>query len=239
MIIAIDGTSGSGKSTLAKQLAKKLNFGFFSAGDLYRAITVKTLNLRIKEDEDDKLEYMIQNTSVVYTYDGTKNVMLVDGMNITDRLHTEEVSNFVSKISCKPFIREFVRKLQKETAIHNEHIVMEGRDIGSVIFPEADFKIYVDCKIEERAKRRLRDYESLGDKVTLEKVIADLKDRDYRDTHREISPLIMCENAYLIDTSLNSVDECLELIFNEMHRRGLVTLDFLKEKGIDIFNKDE
>lgn len=234
MIIAIDGTSGSGKSTLAKRLAKKLNFGFFSAGDLYRAITVKTLNLHINENEDDKLQYMIENTDVVYTYDGTKNVMLVDGINVADKLHTEEVSNFVSKISCKPFIREFVRKLQKDTAIHNEHIVMEGRDIGSVIFPDADFKIFVDCKIEERAKRRLKDYEALGDKVVLEKVIADMKDRDYRDMHREISPLVMCENAYLIDTSLNSVDECLDLIFNEMIRRGLVSRDFFNELGIEL-----
>jgi cytidylate kinase len=216
MIIAIDGTSGSGKSTLAKRLAKTLNFGFFSAGELYRAITVKTLNLHIKEDEDDKLQYMIENTTVVYTYDGTKNVMLVDGMNITDKLHTEEVSNFVSKISCKPFIREFVRKLQQETALHNENIVMEGRDIGSVIFPDADFKVYVDCKIEERARRRMKDYEALGDKVTLEKVVADMKDRDYRDMHREISPLIMCENAYLIDTSLSPVDECIELLLKEI-----------------------
>ncbi len=234
MIIAIDGTSGSGKSTLAKQLAKKLNFGFFSAGALYRAITVKTLDLHIKETEDDKLQYMVDNTNIVYTYDGTKNVMLVDGIDVTDRLHNEETTNQVSKISCKPFIRAFVSKLQKDTALHNEHIVMEGRDIGSVIFPDADFKIYVDCKLEERAKRRLKDYEALGDKPSLQKVIDDLKDRDYRDTHREISPLIMCENAFLIDTSLYSVDECLELVFNEMVRRELVSRNFLRERGIEL-----
>ena len=234
MIIAIDGTSGSGKSTLAKKLAKTLNFGFFSAGDLYRAITVKTLNLHINETEDDKLQYMIDNTKIVYTYDGIQNVMLVDGIDVYDKLHTEEVSNFVSKISCKPFIREFVRKLQQDTAIHNEHIVMEGRDIGSVIFPNADLKVFVDCKIEERAKRRLKDYISLGDKVTLEKVIEDLKERDYRDMHREISPLIMCENAYLIDTSLNSVDECIELVLKEMLRRELIDKSFLEERNINI-----
>lgn len=235
MIIAIDGTSGSGKSTIAKFLAKKLNFGFFSAGDLYRAITVKALNLEIREDEDDKLQYMIDNTNIVYTYDGTKNVMLLDGMNIADKLHTEEVSNFVSKLSCKPFIREFVRKLQQDTAIHNENIVMEGRDIGSVIFPDADFKIYVDCKVETRAKRRLGDYEALGDKTTLQKVIDDLKDRDYRDIHREISPLIMCENAYLLDTTLNNVEESVALIFGEMLRRGLITREFMKEREIEVY----
>ncbi len=235
MIIAIDGTSGSGKSTIAKFLAKKLNYGFFSAGELYRAITVKALNLNIKEKDDDKLQYMVDNTIIVYTYDGTKNVMLLDGMNITDKLHTEEVSNFVSKLSCKPFIREFVRRLQQETALHNENIVMEGRDIGSVIFPDADFKIYIDCKVETRAKRRLGDYEALGDKTTLQKVIDDIKDRDYRDTHREISPLIMCENAYLLDTTLNNVEECVALILGEMLRRGLITREFMKERDIEVY----
>ena len=235
MIIAIDGTSGSGKSTLAKKLAKTLGFGFFSAGDLYRTITLKALNLNIKDNEDDKLQYLIDHTEIIYTYDGTKNVMLLDGMNVTDKLHTEEVSNFVSKLSSKPFIREFVRMLQQDTANHNENIVMEGRDIGSVIFPEADFKVYVDCKVETRAKRRLGDYEKLGDKTSLQKVIDDLKDRDYRDTHREISPLIMCENAYLLDTTLNNVEESVALIFGEMHRRGLITREFILEKGIELY----
>ena len=236
MIIAIDGTSGSGKSTLARHIARALNFGFFSAGALYRAITVKVLNLGIKEDEDDKLEYLIQNTNILYTFDGKKNVMVVDGMNITDKLNMEEVSNFVSKISCKPYIREYVRKLQRETADHNENIVMEGRDIGSVIFPNADFKIYVDCNTEVRAKRRMADYAKNGENVSLESVVEALKDRDYRDMHREISPLVMCENAYLIDTTLYSVDECVDLTFKEMIRRGLFTKEELAERGVDTSN---
>lgn len=236
MIIAIDGTSGSGKSSLAKELAKQLNFGYFSAGALYRAITVKVLNLNIKENEDDKLEYLVHNTKIVYKFDGEQNIMYVDGMNVSDKLNTEEVSNFVSKISCKEYIREFVRSLQRETKEHNENIVMEGRDIGSVIFPDADLKIFVDCKVETRAKRRFSDYEKLGENVTLEHVIADLKDRDYRDMHRQISPLVMCENAFLIDTSNTSIEECLKLIYNEMIRRELVTREFFKERNIDIDN---
>ena len=233
MIIAFDGTSGSGKSTIAKKVAKELNFGFFSAGDLYRAITVKTLNLHINENEDDKLQYMIDNTNIIYTYNGTKNIMLVDGINVYDKLHTEEVSNFVSKISCKPYIREFVRKLQKQTSLHNENIVMEGRDIGSVIFPEADFKIYVDCKVEERARRRFAEYQANGEDTTLEQVIKDLKDRDYKDMHREISPLVMCSNAFLIDTSLTPTDECIKIVLKEMLRRGLISRDFLLERNLE------
>lgn len=235
MIIAIDGTSGSGKSTISKALAKTLNFGFFSAGAFYRAITYKTLNLGISENDDDALKEMIDNTKIVYTYDGVgSNTMFIDGMNATEKLGTEEVSNFVAKIACKPFIREFVRSLQKDTANHNENIVMEGRDIGSVIFPDADLKIFVDCKIETRAKRRLGDYEKLGEKVSLEKVIEDLKERDYKDMHREISPLIMCEDSLILDTSLTSVADCVDKILREMLERKLIDNEFLKNNNIKL-----
>lgn len=229
MIIAIDGTSGSGKSTLAKNLAKKLDFGYFSAGSLYRTITLKALNLHIKDTEDDKLQYMIDHTNIVYSYDGNKNVMLLDGIDVANSLHNEEISSNVAKYACKPYIREYVRSLQRDTKNHNENIVMEGRDIGSVIFPDAEMKIYVDCNVETRAKRRFKDYIEKDPNLTFEQVLNDLKERDYKDMHREISPLIMCENAYLIDSSLNTIDECLELALNEMKRRGLIEKEQVKE----------
>lgn len=232
MIIAIDGTSGSGKSTLAKTLAQKLNFGFFSAGALYRALATKALSLSISENDEEALMHLTQSTDVVYTYDGTSNVMIVDGVNFTNELYTEEVSNFTPKIACKPYIREFVQKLQQKTRLDNENIVMEGRDIGSVIFPDADLKIYVDCKAEVRAERRMHDYEKLGEHTELEKVVADIEDRDYQDIHRPISPLVMCENALLIDTSYTSVDECIKIIFKEMLWRGIVSKDFFEKRGI-------
>lgn len=223
MIIAIDGTSGSGKSTLAKNLAKKLNFGFFSAGSLYRTITLKAQNLHIKPSEDDKLQYMIEHTEIIYSYDGTKSTMLLDGIDVAGSLHSEDISASVAKYACKPYIREYVRSLQRDTQNHNENIVMEGRDIGSVIFPNAEMKIYVDCNVETRAKRRFNELSESDPTLTYEQVLEDLKDRDYKDMHREISPLIMCENAYLIDSSLNTIDECLELALNEMLRRGLIS----------------
>ena len=230
MIIAIDGTSGSGKSTLAKMLAKKLNFGFFSAGSLYRTITLKALNLHINDDEDDKLQYMIERTNIVYTYDGEKNVMLLDGIDVADKLHNEEISSHVAKYACKPYIREFVRTLQRDTQNHNENIVMEGRDIGSIIFPNADFKVYVDCNVETRAKRRHKDYAIKNPNVSFEQILEEIKERDYKDMHREISPLIMCENAFLIDTSLTPADECVEMIIRELLRRELITKDQLEKE---------
>lgn len=234
MIIAIDGTSGSGKSTLAKNLAKTLRFGFFSAGALYRAITVKALNLHIKDTEDDKLTYMIDHTDIVYKYNGENNIMILDGIDVTEKLHNEEISSNVAKYSCKPYIREWVRKLQRDTKNHNENIVMEGRDIGSVIFPDADMKVFVDCKVEMRAKRRFKDYVEKDPKITFEQVLEDLKDRDYKDMHREISPLVMCEDAFLIDSTLNNADECLNLLLKEMLRRNLVDQKFLNERHIVI-----
>ena len=118
---------------------------------------------------------------------------------------------------------------QRETQIHNENIVMEGRDIGSVIFPNAEMKVYVDCNVKERAKRRFKDYSEKDPNITLEQVLEDLKERDYKDMHREISPLIMCENAYLIDTTLNNVIDCINLITTEMVRRELLTREQVKE----------
>jgi len=234
MIIAIDGTSGSGKSTLAKNLAKTLNYGFFSAGALYRTITLKALNLHIDPTEEDKLQYMIDHTNIIYTYDGTNSVMNLDGIDVFDEIYSEEVSSNTAKYAKIPFIREYVRKLQKDTQLHNENIVMEGRDIGSVIFPNADFKLYVDCSVETRAKRRFEERQAKGEKVSYKQVLQDLKDRDYQDIHREISPLVMCENAYLIDSTLNDQDDCLMLVLKEMLRRELVTREYLKECGVSL-----
>jgi cytidylate kinase len=157
--------------------------------------------------------------------------MLLDGIDVIDKLHNEEISENVAKYACKPYIREYVRKLQRETKEHNENIVMEGRDIGSVIFPDADLKIYVDCQVGERAKRRFADCSADDPTLTYEQVLEALKERDYKDMHREISPLVMCENAFLIDSTLNDVFECEQLVIKEMVRRGLITREHAKELG--------
>ena len=234
MIIALDGTSGSGKSTIAKRLAKTLGFGFFSAGALYRAITYKALTLSILPEEDEKLHLMINGTNIIYTFNGEQNIMIVDGIDVTDRLHDENISEHVAKYACKPYIREFVRELQKDTKNHNENIVMEGRDIGSVIFPNADFKVYVDCNVETRAKRRFGDLAKKDKELTYEKVLEDLKERDFKDTTREISPLIMCKDAYLLDTSEQDIDTCIKKLLNQMISKGLIKKSELSEKGIEM-----
>lgn len=222
MIIAIDGTSGSGKSSLAKYLATTLGFGFFSAGMFYRAITNKALSLNISPEDDESLKTMIETTKIIYTFNGSENIMKVDGIDVTSSLHNEIISENVAKYACKPYIREFVRRLQQDLPSHNENIVMEGRDIGSVIFPNADFKLYVDCNVETRAKRRFLDLEKSDPSLTYEKVLEDLKDRDFRDSTREISPLVMCKDALLLDTSNLSKEKCLEWVLDKLKSRNLI-----------------
>lgn len=234
MIIAIDGTSGSGKSTLAKNLANRLGFGFFSAGAFYRAITNKALTLGISPEDDESLMFMTNTTKIVYTFDGKQNVMEVDGIDVSKHLHDEIISENVAKYACKPYIREYVRSLQQDLPNHNKNIVMEGRDIGSVIFPNADFKLYVDCNVETRAKRRFDDLAKSDPNLTYEKVLEDLKDRDFRDTTREISPLVMCEDALLLDTSNIPLEKCITWAIKQMKAKNLLSNEYLSEKGIEL-----
>ncbi len=217
MIIAIDGVSGAGKSSLAKEVAKELDFGFFSAGYFYRAITYEALKRNILDNQDDLLHVLINNLDIKLVYDENKSlVMFVNGENITSHLHTEEISCNVAKYSLKPYIREKVRVLQRETKNYNSGIVMEGRDIGSEIFPDAEIKVYVTCSAEIRAKRRVKDYEKLGEFVDAKKVEQELVERDFRDMHREISPLKKCDDAIVIDTSNKSVLECAKIVVDKV-----------------------
>ena len=216
MIIAIDGVSGAGKSSLAKEVAKELDFGFFSAGYFYRAITFEALKRNITDDQDDMLNILMNNLDIKLLYDENKSLsMIVNGEDITSHLHTEEISTHVAKYSRKPYIREKVRILQRETKNYNSGIVMEGRDIGSVIFPDADIKIYVTCSARIRAERRVTDYEKNGEMVNIEQVEQELIERDYRDMHRSISPLKKCDDAILIDTSNKSVLECAKIVVDK------------------------
>ncbi len=216
MIIAIDGVSGAGKSSLAKEVAKELNFGFFGAGYFYRAITYEALKRGISDTQDEELKIMMSELNIKLLYcENKSNIMVVNGENITNFLHTEEISSCVAKYSLKPYIREKVRILQRETKSYNNGIVMEGRDIGSEIFPDAELKIYVTCSTEIRAQRRVKDYEKLGELVDIKKVEQELVERDYRDMHREISPLKKCDDAIVVDTSNKSLLECTRIVVDK------------------------
>ena len=218
MIIAIDGISGSGKSTLAKKLSATLDYGFFSAGSFYRAITLEAQRENIGENQDEKLLCMMQNIDIKIIY-GTngENRIFVYGEDVTNLLHTEEISENVSKYSQKPFIREKVRDFQRDVRKTNKNIIMEGRDIGSEIFPDADLKIYVTCDVETRAKRRCLEYLKKGEDVNLDQIRSELVERDYRDINRKISPLKKCDGALVVDTTNLSIDECVNTVMQKVY----------------------
>ncbi len=215
MIITIDGTASSGKSTTAKQLSKVLQIPMLTTGSIYRAITLKVLNNKIDISDDDALKYMLKNTNLKSVYADNDTMIYLDGKKCNkEDLGSPVVSNTTPLISCKPFVREFVRKIQRGAAKASKDIIVEGRDIGTVVFPNADFKFFVDASLEERSKRRMHEYQMTNPNITLGEVQTALDKRDKEDEHRDISPLIKAADAIVIDTTNTSVEEAVEIMVN-------------------------
>ncbi|MBQ7466670.1 MAG: (d)CMP kinase [Clostridia bacterium] len=213
MIITIDGTASSGKSTITKQLSKVLKMPMLTTGSIYRAITLKVLNNKIDYTDDNKLKEMLKNTKLRSQYSGDGTIIYLDDQICEkDQLGSPIVSNTTPLIACKPFVREFVRKIQRETAKNSKDIIVEGRDIGTVVFPNADFKFFIDASLEERAKRRMKEYQKNNPNITLKEVIKDLDKRDKEDEHRDISPLVKAVDAILIDTTAIAAEEAVEMM---------------------------
>ncbi len=207
--IAIDGPAGAGKSTIAKKLAKKYGYIYVDTGSLYRAITLYILNNSIDYNNEENVESVLDKINIEIKYiDSVQRVFLNDE-DITNFLRTEEVSNATSVVATYSKVREKLVSIQRKIASSNK-VVMDGRDITSVVLPNADLKIYLDATVEERAKRRFIE---LNDKsVDLEKIKEDIITRDNRDMTREISPLKRVDDAIYIDASNLGIEEVVEEI---------------------------
>ena len=213
MIITIDGTASSGKSTAAKNLSKALKIPMLTTGSIYRAIALKTLNLKIDYSDDEALKQMLENTIIKSEYTENGTVIYLDGIKCTkEELNSPTVSNTTPLIACKTFVREYVRKIQRGAAKSSKHIIVEGRDIGTVVFPNADFKFFIDASLQERARRRMKEYQVTNPNITIEEVIKDLDKRDKEDEHREISPLIKANDAIVIDTTTITAEQAVEMM---------------------------
>lgn len=217
MIIAIDGTASSGKTSASRELSKRLNIPLLPTGLIYRAITFKALGENISPDNKSALLKMIERTEIDLVYMNKEVSIYLDRLPVSyEELKSQEVSENVALYSCIPFVREFVRKIQKEQANKYADVIVEGRDIGSVVFPNADIKFFVDADLETRVKRRQKEYLSKGENLSLEKVKEIINARDEEDRHRVLSPLIMTSDSVLIDTSdmtiLGVVDEMIQKI---------------------------
>ena len=219
-VVAIDGIAGAGKSTVASLVAKELGVSKLNTGDIYRAVTIKYLQtgFKLESDADAKKFVKILDLKIIYDKLNEQHTFL-DGVDVTEHLHDFEVSDTVSKISGYKSLREHVVKIQRDIAKRNS-IVVEGRDIGSHVLPNADYKIFLTASVKERAKRQFKELKEKGDnKVTLKQLEKSISDRDYNDTHRAHGALVVTEDAKVLDTSKLTIKQ----VVNEI-------LDFIKGK---------
>jgi cytidylate kinase len=210
-IITIDGPAGAGKSTVSYTLAKKLNYIYLDTGALYRGLAYKALKFKISLDDVSALTDLCSSTKVVLkNIDGQMKVS-VDGEDVEEKIRTEEVGLAASKISTFAVVRERLLNLQREAGAQGG-IVAEGRDMGSVVFPHADYKFYLDANLEERIKRRYKELLEKGVSVEYKSIQKDMFARDKQDKQREIAPLKAPDGAIIIDSDILSIPEVVEKI---------------------------
>lgn len=208
--VAVDGPAGSGKSTITKMVAKSLGFNYVDTGAMYRAITFNFLSNGLDELEEEKIKELLSKTDFKVEYVDGVQYVYVNDVEVSDKIRTAEVSKFTSLFAKSPAVRDFLIDTQRNLANTN-NIIMDGRDIASVVLPNADVKIFLTASVEERARRRVLDFERQGIKnVDFEKVKEDIKARDWQDENRDIAPLIKVESATLIDTTSLTIDEVVE-----------------------------
>ena len=213
-IIAIDGHASTGKSSLAKNLSKEFNCVHINSGSMYRAIALYMINnnlIKYIESDTSYLMSKLDDVKIEFRNDGSKLKLFLNGQNIEKDLNSLVVSNEVSNIAAVPEIRFKLVKLQREID-RSKGIIMDGRDIGSVVFPDADLKLFLTASIEVRAKRRYDELIKKGANVTLSDVINNIEDRDQKDSNRKTSPLIIDNDAILIDNTNKTISEQLQLI---------------------------
>ena len=207
--IAIDGPAGAGKSTIARQLAAELNFRYVDTGAIYRTVAYFLDLLGISPKDTDGVSRYIDELTIGITYDedGLQH-MIMNGMDVTGDIRTQEIGQKASLVSAQPVVREVLLDMQQEVA-RQHNVVMDGRDIGTVVLPNADVKIFLTASAEVRADRRCKELMAKGQKPSFEKVLAELRQRDYQDTHRAIAPLKMARDSVKLDTSEMNVQEVL------------------------------
>lgn len=215
--VAIDGPAGAGKSTIAKAAAKELGFIYVDTGALYRAIAYNAVTKGVIDDTQEIID-MLTDTNVELKYvDGVQAVYL-NGDDVSAYIRTPEISMEASKVSAIPQVREFLLNLQRDIAQKN-NVIMDGRDIATVVLPNADVKIFLFASPECRAQRRYKELMEKGEDVTLEDVLADVNQRDYQDSHRDIAPLKPSEDSVMADTSKLTLEESIQLIINIIKER--------------------
>lgn len=209
--IAIDGPGGAGKSTIAKQVAKALDIDYIDTGAMYRAVGYKLIRDNVDMHDEAALAAMLDATDIDFS--GGKTIL--DGEDISDRIRTQEISRKASECSALAPVRAKLVELQKKMG-STKSVIMDGRDIGTVVLKDAELKIYLTASAEERAERRYKELLLKGEDISYEKVLADMQERDYNDMHREITPLRKADDAIELDTTGMSIDEVTEYILRKV-----------------------
>ncbi len=217
--IAIDGPAGAGKSSLSRLLAQRLEYIYVDTGALYRAVGLKFSNSGFTTELNGDIAAVLADTTLDIRFiDGAQRVFL-DGNDVSDYIRTPAASMMASAVSAKPEVRAFLLDMQRELAKRN-NVVMDGRDIGTVVLPDADVKIFLTADVKVRAERRLKELLEKGQTVTFEEVLEDMKVRDHNDSHRDIAPLKQADDAVLADTSDLDFEGSLELLL-EIAKKGI------------------
>lgn len=208
--VAVDGPAGSGKSTITKMVAKDLGYNYVDTGAMYRGLTYDFLKNNLTELDEKKIELLLSKVKFEVKFIDRVQYVFVNDEDVSEKIRTAEVSKFTSLFAKSPAVREFLIDTQRNLAMSN-NIIMDGRDIASVVLPDADVKIFLTASVEERARRRVLDFERQGVvDIDFDKVKADIAARDYQDENRDIAPLVKVDDAVLIDTTNLTITEVVE-----------------------------
>lgn len=211
--IAIDGPAGAGKSTIAKQLAKELSFIYVDTGAMYRSMALYFMRNGIAKEDEAAISDACKTVEVSIAYENGEQQVLLNGENVSKEIRKEEVGKMASATSVYKEVRKKLVELQQKLAADKD-VIMDGRDIGTCVLPNAQVKIYLTASVETRAERRYQELQEKGAACDLEVIKKDIADRDYQDMHREISPLKQAEDAILVDSSDMGIEEVVETIKN-------------------------
>lgn len=210
--IAIDGPAGAGKSTIAKAVAKQLEYIYVDTGALYRSIALNAINSGTNTDNEAEINELLNNTKVEIKFINGEQRVFLNSQDVSDKIRTTEVSMMASKVSAIAAVRDFLLELQRGLAREN-NVIMDGRDIGTVVLPQAQVKIFLTASAQCRAKRRYKDYLAAGNtQESYEQILADIQQRDYNDSHRAVAPLKPAEDSVVVDTSDDTLEQSVEKI---------------------------
>lgn len=219
MIVAIDGPAASGKSTTAKMVAKKLKMTYLDTGAMYRAVTLALLRSNTDLDDYDSVCQVVDELELDIYDQGAKTVVKLDGEDVSQAIRSMQVTENVSAVSAVKYVREAMVEIQRNIG-KKTNCVVEGRDIGTVVFPDAEFKIFMVADVKMRAERRLKELHEMGENRSLQEVMTDLKRRDEKDSTRAYSPLQKADEAIEIDTSMLSIDQQVGKIINLVREKN-------------------